>query len=540
MKNKGGILIVVVMVATVVTIIASGISVYLNFSTNLTFASIDRSKLYYAAESGANYNLKWLKNIQYVNFDINNNASTTADGFTNEDRSLSINDCTVTLKAEVDTSLTYPQWKLISEATNGKQTCRITYESVKSVSALQYCNFTGEDMWDNTNVSFTTSQNWFGKTYWDGKIPIKVESGNKTATFFGLAETASKKRSTRGNDSTNDYWHFTDPILASYYKGLNIFGSNVNKAASLLSILNNTFRGGYNYSVPEQPLEDMAISWSEFTAHPQAVNLANYGLSGSLSIYFSKNLPAFTYDGTDYPLGDYAIVTDSNGKKVIIPQNSSTKVITVPSSLGGTHIKGEVTSDITIVTQSDNIYFDGDFYATDYNVVYQGSRKYTELSDNDMDATGIGGGVNSKIQETLLSMNNISSNIEIGLIAGREGRARFIVPETSETDIKNDVVLVTAGLFSPIGNSEVGDLTANYSDFDNYVNLLVYGAFITKWGEGVTTDGSQGVNPSYAGDPKFMTGNRAPGFKSSTERDPTSMNMEHKFSDGIKWKIEWL
>lgn len=535
--TKGMALIMAIMTAVVLLLISSGLYVVINSNTSITFSGINRTKLYYAAESGASYGREWLKNLKDNYLADTAFARTASNDFNtlNINPKFTFGDISVKIKSSVKIVGTVVEWTMVSTASRGNNGCIITQAGMKPDNALEYTYMTTGALYDNWNVYFTSDQNFYGKTYWGGKIPISVESGNKTATFFGLVETSSNKLSTKGTDNNANYWHFTDPVLDSYARGLNMFGANVNKATTLLDVLNRAFRSGYEYNVPPQALIDMYASWTDVN------NTALYPKTYQVGANFSDGAEIYVYFRADS--NKVFIGPDFNpaNKKVSFVQGTK-NIITIPAKFGNVHVKGEVTASVSIVTASDNVLIEGDLFATQY-------KDFKDLGSNAFDATGLGSGVTSNIEETIADIKAIPSNVSIGLVPGlSSGPAIINFPAVADNMSQTNAVLVTAGMYvkngkAPafLGDPSAGDLTASYSSYtnNNPSHLLVFGGFLSKYGEGTTTDGKKGMNPSYAGDPKFLTGVRPPGFKSAVHYDPTTNNPEHGFTDDMTWNVSW-
>ena len=533
MKNnnmkKGAVLIMVIMITTIITIIAAGLITTIRSNSDITYSAINRTNLFYAAEAGATYNIKWLKNLTYDNLMDTTYANIIAETYTSANTTFQEyeNDITVSLSANVTNTNGLIEWELISTSEQNGKKCIITRNDIRPANAFQYCNFTGSALFDNWAVYFTTSQNWFGKSYWEGKIPLGVEK-QTIATFFGLAETASTKHSTKGIDSGNDTWLFgEDPtnILETYADGLNMFNTTgINTVDKLNTLLNKGFRDGYKSGIAPQPMEDMAEPWVNITNptlfNTHTIDTTLFANNADIYIKFEDSKIYMSSSNSFLPSSSYEI---AQGEQ---------EILAIPSKYNDVHIFGEISHDISVITQSDDILIEGDIYATDYS-------DFTELKDNDFDTQGGGGGTNSNIQDKIEEIRAINSEIEIGLIAGLEENSIFRILSTDKTDLKNDAILITAGLFVPLGDSNNGDLCASYASFSNEVHMLLFGAFVAKNGEGTTTNGRTGVNPSYAGDPKFMNGYRAPGFKTSVETDPITGNPLHVFTDNMTWSIAW-
>ena len=64
-NRKGSILIFAVIMSVVLFVSLSGMYVRVNQNTKITTSDYSRNDLFFAAQSGANYNLEWLKNIEF-------------------------------------------------------------------------------------------------------------------------------------------------------------------------------------------------------------------------------------------------------------------------------------------------------------------------------------------------------------------------------------------------------------------------------------------------------------------------------------------
>lgn len=60
---KANTFITIIMVASIITILTSGFYTIVSNNINITYDNIERSRLFFAAEGGLNYGLKWLKKL---------------------------------------------------------------------------------------------------------------------------------------------------------------------------------------------------------------------------------------------------------------------------------------------------------------------------------------------------------------------------------------------------------------------------------------------------------------------------------------------
>ncbi len=508
-NKKGGAIVVAIVITLVMVIMASSLYPIITNNRNSIEHSIDRTRLYYLAEFGMQRNIIWLKNIGLSNFLSKDSSVTIASGY-NKNLPYENMTLSVSAKAVTPAGAKRPKWTLISTATDGKTSCTMTLDDVYPDSPLKYCFFSSAK--GDMGGAFTAIQNFYGKTYFNGELAflLRKESskpyGYKGPTFWDEVDSSDPTDSKLLGFS-----------LPDYAKGLDIWNNTITDPNLLLNVLNTeVFPAGYNHSVAEQPTRTMTQSWTE--------------LQGRIDTY---KVPASSKDVyLNFVGGKIIVSTDSFTTSTneslpyvlkVINQNSSTRIVTYDSADDKPlHIKGEVTSDISVATKDEEVRIEGDFYSS-------GFAGYKN------DNNGLYGGYASdNATHPINEMRNIDDNIRVGLIVGLEAsKADVIIPKAAGTDT-GSIILLTAGVYVPNGYLK-GEKPKEWS---HYTRLILNGSLIGK-GEGLTENGGKGFGPNYINDWAFLNGDRAPGFKSSKEINPVNGEYQIKFADRAQWSIAW-
>jgi len=541
MKNKlkGMALIVVMMISTVILIMVGGLFTVIMTGTNLTSSNIDRTRLYYAAESGVNYGLYWLKSISLDSLNKKAVAPGVANGFNNQNLILTVNNATVKLTVFVDTvsSSIATVWRLNSAAELNGDSCIIQYRNIILRSPFDHCYFNNKVVSGGSITWFTKNQNFYGKTYFNGVIPLEWANG-EMPTFYGEVESHYNTLSyANGGTGIN----FNDPLLASYKYGIKVqrTSGTMTNAAMLNSLNSDAFPFGYNQNVPAQPLQEMTYTWPQLinkTLFPASKKITDFpGMSatsvGIVEITFTEDSAGTAVTGASF------IKVRNSSKTSYVRQNSNTKMICIPSTFGDVFVSGVVNSDISIITEADNVVVNGDLY----------SKGHEAFRDDDRSAfDGYTLANQSHPINQIINVNQQDYNIGIMVGMNTTGAPNLYVNQNGITGA-SDIILLTAGLFVPKGELRYYDKQPNLTatgivdlSWTKYSKLITYGGFIGLT-EGTTENSSttQGFSPNYINSPKFIAGQLPPGFRPAVEQDPVTGLNRNLFSDGFDWSIRW-
>jgi len=538
MKNnkKASALIVAVMVSIILLLIASGLYVVVRYNISSTSDILRRSKLQYAAQSGLNYGVVWLKHIPYSQFNGVSPQSLTKD--------ITVDGKTVRVTASCNG--TTGEWTILSQTTGTGEKCKITLNNIFGDTPLRYSSFSS----DGTIMTgwYGRDQIWIGDVYFNSNIKLQfLKNGNPaTAAFYGAVDCTNDFASLMSNKSDKD---LSGSVYGVYSKGINLRADgnyNDMTASQIKSVLDNTFQV-YNSGVAKQPVNLISDDWVKLSE----VKTTTKNYTGSTNITFG-NSETFSIGATNYPAGTYYAKINQGSTTTYIPQ-SDVSIIAVD---GTVNVKGVLNNDITVVTRSQNINITSDLYAVGYadyisktnaNFANYSNTATSHPANTIQDVTT--GNCNIGLIAGAASITDNGSN---GLFSGPTNArvftptgagAKIVIAKGSGTDANdnasNGVILITAGLFAPNG-----ELIAekNGEGWSNGLNAVIYGSFL-GYGEGTTAQSSGssyiGISPYYIGSEFFKRGRRPPGFKGSTELNPLTNNIMNKLG-ATNWSMEWL
>lgn len=525
MNKKGAVLLTAIFLATFLSLIIAGTYPLINTNISMSKDNIEQSKLYYATESGSHYAVKWIKNLDSDEFNDFTEAITARDNFNSSSDTLSLNGMTVTMTVDVDTSDGYTSWKAVSTGLNPEtdEKCRITLDSIRGVSVLEYSYFSA---WTGKlGGYFTANQNFYGKCYFNGEIAMYHKGGEMT-TFWGEVDSHYH----RSSSGVSNY--FNDPILDQFDYGLSVknWDSGFDKYDLLNALVSDAFPYGYNKLVQEQEVESFTYTYAEMLAMPKTLNLDDIShFDNNDPVYIlCDSLPAGSWGDAGY----YIHIADNDNDTTIIKQDGTYEIITVPSKCGNVYLKGAVDQDLTIVTEKDQVYLDGDFYSTN-------ARAFLGMGHEKFD--------NYDVDDTTHPVNQLKNDYKnihnMAIIAGLNStnQTHLYINKTTDNDEDTspgdgaDIILCTAALYFPKGRL----YGVQPNNWNHYTKLVMFGGFIGD-AEGTTESGGKGFAPNYISNPNFLTGDRPPGFKDAMEIEPYCSNYEHKLGSAVRWTLEWL
>lgn len=514
-SKKGSVFVIVLMVTTMVAIATGATYLVIDNSAKINEERIDDSKVYFAAESGAHVAYKWLTNQSYEDFNGNVNAINVASNFS---KTVDVNDITATLSASVDTTSGRPIWKLTSIADDGNTKCTITLDSVIGVSVAQYTTHFFQEI---DGGYLTDNQNYIGKAFFTGKVPLmQGDNSDEWCSFYGgMVESTSNSNTWTNKTHITNLIHGNDE-LNFWEKGLKL---NFNQSYSgptavpdLVGDLNDIFRWGFETGAPVQDPYDMTYTWDEIRSDGGTLNITNDFMGVSLSNSYPLEI---TFNGSG------TVTIKHRNKTKTVTQGTYNK-IAVPGACGDVKLKGEVTHDMTIVTEYDDVHIIDDYYSSALKSYKDKDNDLFDDYDPDED----------NIIKQLMSDNVQHNNVEMGIIGGlrNTGTTYLEVEETYGTDDENKIVFVTATFFSPNGKLRAED---NGRYFEKLNKLILLGSFVGD-AEWYTQYGNRGISPNYITDSRYINGIRPPGFKTSLQIDPVYTDQkEQMITDLMVWRV---
>lgn len=401
--RKGGALIVALMVSIVLAVILSGLIFSVNVNSNEVFRSIDETKLFFEAEGAAKQMLKQLS----IPANYTNNSYSVTKTVEGVDK---------TIKIDIVVNKTAIGFIVTCKAYRGNRSCTVTVTPTSSPLL--------SDVFHNIakfGGVFRPGFMVFGSIYQTGEARITFAEKNgtiETPIFYGVVKVNMNNPYDYYKNEERDHWTFNnnnpysgienstynqygierdayDPFnnpnstLSNFQRGLLIAataeGSGSQTAdwseAKMKGALEKTFRGDPDLNMafnnrmdpvePEMSFEtysDLSHKAQPITSSSSTVKqLPIYNDLGMTSGKNSRRNVELTFTGGKMK---FKIMKNDGSmtmeKELEIDQGSGTKVLIVPKEYGDLYVKGEVTSDLAIVTEKDNIVISDDLYTTNY------------------------------------------------------------------------------------------------------------------------------------------------------------------------------
>lgn len=431
-NNKGMIIIVVIMIAFILITLAVGFSMITRSSINIQSDDLKMKKLYWACESGSNYNMNWLEtltltqlyeyNVNYPDSAITLNSWNSTEGITVE--------LNRTKFANPDGSA---NWKLRSKATGFGRTCTITIRNFMFKpqngplqNSLAIFNTLASATAQYNKAYFMENHTFYGSCYFDTEMVIKSE-GLDGPTFYNEVYSASDFPTVvkAGDDmSGTDYSH------GLYDNTTKTIGTTAQQR------FESVFKGGYLKLVDPYNPNDITKTWAEIGDETYDYILTN------ATVPYNDVKIKVVIDGA---VTKAIIYSGSTPKDTLIIGSGSGEyqTIGVPKEYGDVYVEGQSAKDLTIITQSDDIYLDNDFYVPELN-------GYDNLSYNNI--------TESKLKEMYDKIQ--TADAHLALVAGLEDGANFRISV-------NDNILTTAVLLTPRGELN----TTNSNVRSTFINV---------------------------------------------------------------------
>ena len=620
-KNKGFSLIGAIMISVIMAILVAGAVFLLKRNTDMVNGEVNKTRLFHAAEGGMQFLLKKLRiPSNYKNSSFSYKATKSASD-------LGLSGAKINLNLQIVRRGN--NYELTSTSIENGRTCTISL-TPQSESLLKYAFFSlakfGSvipydtvilgDMYNNGRVRVQvrgTTGNFEGpRFYGDVDVntlnnPYTEPNESEWAYWFarwsnvsGIEPKSGEKPNSRqwgyvADNPSGGYRPYVTPsrwyggftydgdLNSKYYRGLNMsfrsysyseVGGNVPND-KMEELLDDCFRGNFNYDSPLQSPEMQVVPWSEMMSpsskalkieptHPELAGKMTSGTNTNNRVVANfksngkVNIKVYNGDNQSTVLKDLGELS-YNGKDYL----------TFAKEFGDIYVAGEIKSSITIVTEKDNIVIYDDLYSTEY-------RPYKDLNINlsNYDETDDNNPLNklksttSNVHVGLIPMHDTENRYWYGYYKDKEnmfnnesfGTAQrwgdiYSYPRYSTIKVKqnnntdspnNNNLLVTAAVYAQHNSMVLLPSNANYSDgswlgyysYDNDWNdmhtinggmdnwakkwssnnkILLMGSYIgydypSTSGEATFGD-PKGLKPIMVTNPSFRTGSVPPGFK---------------------------
>jgi len=564
---KGSVLISVLMITIAAMITLSGLFAVLQGNMSTTYSSINDSRLYYSAESGLNYGLKWIKTLGGEDF----NSLTDGLNKTINDNISNIQ-TVISIDPTEDPETGGNVWSVTSSSSKDGKNCIITNTNIKSYAPSENLlhhsfHINGCSDW-NQRYYIDPGVTYIGKYHASKFIAIynydNPSYDIKKTRFFGSAETSSNFNSDFPNSYLDRYLLNRDAQFSDVSKGLYLNSYNVRLRDTQQvrdELDNELFPMGYTKQVEENEYdEDVYYNYDQLLKNPgdiKAFDVSSVlGNPHELSLDFKlsdTNKPDSF--GNSYPIGT-AIVKITNKNKILYLPQGLYNVIAVPDKFRKVKVEGAFYADMTIATETDDIYITGDIYSPEYENYREYSLKDYGIKDFDPN--------NEELN--INKMREIDTGIEIGIMAGvgfetqQSKNVGNIYIEKSankkgSTRFTTDAILINASLFTPHGvflaeganPDNRFDRMKIRTNFPSANDVIIYGSFIGKDDGAMFTNWGNGLRPHYISDTNILDGKLPMGFKRggtsasgvTTVTNPATGEDEIKFTEEISWSIDW-
>lgn len=425
-NKKGFGLVAAMMIILVLCIMAAGFFQVTRYSTNTTEASVRSLRLYWAAESASNYNVNWwLNQPEEVRVDFPSsftvNSKTTYD---DKDGPVAKTAAFSGAEGTTDENIIYLHRSCLFdgntdvenpdlEGHNGEKLLIARYKGPRAGKPEQAVWILDSYAWDpNTgeianivlsnvyNIKPNPAQDlgwldnaeainrtmygsggfngrkgvyyeWdfrYGQCYFNDLVRFDFKSGSSKVgpTFYGKYTTSTDKVSRYGSSVANPKL-FTD-LTTDYAYGIFAESTKIRSQAQAISNtgIGASLIGGYEI-VEELPTEGVLWSWDEVVK--EGPKNGFYFLPKDLFSAGDKinvEIKTKTVSGQVYTYAD--IWKNDNSAAILVkdlPINSTAQgfqAIAVEKIYGDVAIHGVSKDNFSLITESNNIHLDGDFY----------------------------------------------------------------------------------------------------------------------------------------------------------------------------------
>lgn len=545
MKNnkKGAAIIIAIMVVLILTIMSFGFLFVTNQSTFLAQNNLDETKLFWAADAGANQALRWIRRLNVGDFTFNDLAPAARDHYNSTDnlKKFTINNDGQDITVETSLGYAGGKWNITSEAYKGTtksgKICEITLVDIKGSSMSRYAlGFTG---------NMTAGTRWVGDVidgtvYAGGYINVGLRNNStqdarfkKTVSFANdCGNSYAVKYSNLDPNATNyeennlgfdKYERFTTGLqeLSNKDKGIRVDNYDLGTNSD---INKNNFKDRINAIFPLtdkvdkiDPAKGVTYSWSEFTntvATPiENISVFNLQTDPATSALFATGTKfKIKLDGTTAKVmhGNTEVksVNLSSTNTIIIPEMTTTDNIL--ASYNYIEVEGSASTNACIVTERNDIVVTGSISKTGAN---------TSISIlAGLGSTGTGDNQVFKKGDILV---NSSSDVTIdaalfspGGVFGRYG-------------IQGDANCTDELAWENAGISE-----------GKRISVTINGS-IAMMKKGYFSRGYQAMNAYFNNNPDWLDGTVKPiGYVPSVGTDGSSQ-LVNVISEGYTWKVVW-
>ncbi|MBN1971227.1 MAG: hypothetical protein JXR48_05325 [Candidatus Delongbacteria bacterium] len=500
MKNtvnkKANVLVIAIMITTVMFILVSGTYIISKNGLDRATESTNDYELYWSAHAGYVHTMVNMKNIpnSSLNISIGDTLSlSTDDSLSNFNNGVSV---------KTRATKTSSGFTLTSTAKKDGKFVKIENTALNVQSLIKYSECIQTMGYEG---SWTTGYNFWGDVFVNSNINI-----SDNPRFYGDVVTAAIKSPhlTAGKSVFETSGWNASPPREEFGLGIHDLTNR-----SSVSSFTDIFKKKYSGDNPGETLSDVAMNWTEITTAYPSSDTRRYSIGDkNTTINLKKKIVGSdTLQYADIKIGsNWNLDVDLSGIDVITVDNGSKN----------TKIKGEVCSELTIVTKESNIIINGDIY-------------YSEVADMISKTTD-----NFKADRETFVYDNLvnkmtNNNHFLGLIAGAglssttssKDFGCIRVVDNDDTDNETPLI-VTAAMVASYGQIFADDP----SKWAYEIPFLTLGSIIANE-EGSTSSSSVGVMMNPITDKRLKNGFVPKTFKLAL-KDDGSIN----FSTG-NWKV---
>jgi len=367
-KAKGSALIVAVMVSLILAITTLGFMSIVRFSSDQASQGYNDMRLFWAAESGANHALKWIKRLKCENFSDATNSNLAKKHFneTNKLKKFTLYASEgAAKKITVNLSLGYDatnnEWSITSRAvqSNGDDVT-VKLEKIKPVNPAKYAyGMTSGTV--STMFRYQGGDTFDGEFYSSGGLHFNPASDSRYRPRFN-GKVSLSKQCWDGNTASKSYTtsitnhNLIDYIVPWMLKN-DMYRSCLNATtdrsdvlpddneASFLATMKDIFPSGIQVVDAMDAAKGVSLSYEELRDDPPT-NIKCYPVAGTsakqITFYIEGSKTKANIDGTIVVMGPTTYNT------ILVSGNTEIK------------INGTVATDVCVVTEKNDVTINGD------------------------------------------------------------------------------------------------------------------------------------------------------------------------------------
>ena len=560
-KKKGSALIIAVMISVILVITSVGFLTVTNWTSDIANRGFNNTRLYWAAESGANQALRWIRRLKVIHFADKTEAIKAQKHF-NSSKNLSIIRFYSGTKDEIVVRLNLyyiaaeSGWKVSSTATRNGKKAKIVLDKIKTTSIAKYAFGWSDNM--SLGTRFLDGDIIDGEIYAGGtlncgvgryKHPIfrSLVSLANTTAGSSLDESYTDGEFNRGDRILN--WLLTENTSkpGNFSTGLKItnHGGEPSDDSQFREMMDATFQGGIELIDQIDPQHGVCYDWSDLNNTGNTIKeLSRYtlGAAGSgteglfndqgekVKIKFEGNkakiYKKYWYAGGTWGWGKkwkyelkktLSIGTGSGEYNTILIPACNSVDSEHKSGYSYVEIEGNLSASAAVVTEKNDVVITGDI--TYDNINYDQS--YKDIQDD----------INTEINTPKFS---ILAGIGYPLNSAVQYKGDILV--NSHSDIQTSATIFTPeGIFGGFGIQANGEYYAKQG-----YNIVIknYGSLIMAK-KGIWHNGAGYINPRFYDDLRYKDFQVKPLVYIPSVGNDIVQKSVNIINDGYTWTVSY-